>query len=230
MNKNDYFEFEEEGTDFPFYRNHKLFSKREGIGLLISIILFAFLIFGPVRFYDRQEEIILFLAITIPLAICLKGNFNIFFKKPKKEDVLLVILCCIGCMFLQVIFALSIFALGFDSGANTVNSLDWLLLITQFIQIIAEELFKAIVFLLVLYLVYNYTNNRKTSIIISTILSLFMFGLFHANSYSLAYAIFAIGFGGFFELYPYLKTKNLLLSILVHIILNLFIMSAKVLL
>ena len=56
MNKNDYFEFEEEGTDFPFYRDHKLFSKREGVGLLISIILFAFLIFGPVKFYDRQEQ------------------------------------------------------------------------------------------------------------------------------------------------------------------------------
>ena len=225
MNKSDYLSFEEDTTDFPFYKDTNLLQNNTGLGLLISVILFAFLIFGPVRFYDRHEEIILFLAMMIPLAVFLKENFYLFFRKPKQSDIKLLVMCFVCSLFLQTFFAMIVMNLGFSMDANTVNTMDLWIVITQFIQIIAEELFKAIIFLIALHLIYKHTGNRKLSVIIAIAVSLFMFGLFHANSYSLAYAVMAIGFGGFFEFLPYVKTRNLLLTIILHFMINMFIMG-----
>ena len=108
--------------------------------------------------------------------------------------------------------------------SNTAGNLDLVFLIFEFIQIIGEELFRVILFLVVLTICFKYSGNRKTSIIIGTIIALAVFGLMHINSYpNILYCFVVMGIGNFFELYPYLKSKNVLLSIIVHFILNIII-------
>ena len=129
---------------------------------------------------------------------------------------------------MQFVFAFIFTLLGinglFEHTSNIDLSLDLLNIILHFIQVIAEELFKVFIFLIMLHILYKFTNNRKKSMIIGIIATLVIFGLMHANSYNnIWYNIVYVGLGGFFTFYPYLKTKNLLLSIIVHFIQNMII-------
>lgn len=95
-------------------------------------------------------------------------------------------------------------------------------LIINTLQIFSEEIFRIFLFLILMYFLYKYTNNRKKSIIISTVLVLIVFGLMHVNTYG--YNIIQIlllqGFGSIFEFLGYLKTKNLAIPIIIHLLIN----------
>ena len=226
MENSQYFNFEEENTDFPFYKNENFFSKKMGLPLLISVLLFIFLITGPVKFPNFQEQVILFLVTIIPVLYVMIEQRDIFFKTPKKEDIHTLIVSYFG-IFLLLFIIMAILQLAGLSSLITHQSFAPELLniwgyIFEFIQIIGEELFRVFIFLMALYLLYKYTQNRKLSIILATIIALLVFGAMHVNSYdNMIYNLLIIGLGGFFEFYPYLKTKNVLLSIILHVLYNL---------
>ena len=227
MDKNQYFKFEE-NTDFPYYKNSDFLTKKEGILLISSVAIFIFLLFGPVRFLENQTQLLLFFATIIPLLYITSGKLESLFKKPRLKDIELIILSIIGAYILQFVFAFIFTLLGinglFEHTSSIDLSLDLLNIILHFIQVIAEELFKVFIFLIMLHILYKFTNNRKKSMIIGIIATLVIFGLMHANSYNnIWYNIVYVGLGGFFTFYPYLKTKNLLLSIIVHFIQNMII-------
>ena len=113
--------------------------------------------------------------------------------------------------------------IGIQTAANASNgAVDLLFILISFIQIIGEELIKVIVFLIAMFLVYKITNNRKLSIVISTAIALLIFGLMHYSAYNgnLIQIIFIIGLGSVFYMYAYLKTKNVVVSYLCHIIID----------
>lgn len=232
MGNNQYFSFEED-TDFPYYKNNKFLSKKEGIVLISSVLLFIFLILGPLHFLKNQTPAVLFFITLIPLLFITSGTLNTLFKKPKLKDIKIVILSLIGCFGLQFIYAVIFTLIGtMDTFVSHTSYLDLnvslLSILLEVLQVISEELFRAFLFLIFLHLIYKYTNNRKQSIIIGTILVLLVFGLMHVNSYNnIIYCILYMGFGTFFEFYPYLKTKNVLLSIIVHLIYNLVVLFIK---
>ena len=237
MNQSQYFEFEDKNSDFPYYKNKNFFSNRSGLLLLFSIILFILLIFGPIKFKTYQEELILFLAMSLPFVIALKGRLGSLFKKPKISDIKLVILCVLGNLFLLLIITtvdviintvLPINIIHATSSFGSYDSITLLNCIVAAFQIVAEEIFRIMIFITCLYVAYKFSNNRKTSIIIAVVFSLLVFGLMHANTYSnILYCIVVMGFGTFFTLYPYLKTKNVLLSIFVHMIWNLLVLIVQ---
>lgn len=227
MDKNQYFKFEE-NTDFPYYKNSNFLTKKEGILLISSVAMFMFFLFGPVHFLKNQTQLLLFFATIIPLLYLTSGKLNSLFKKPRLKDIELIILSVIGTYILQFVLTFIFALLGINSvfeHTSTVDlTLDSLNMILHFIQVIAEELFRVFIFLIMLHIIHKYTNNRKQSIIIGTLITLVIFGLMHTNSYNnIWYNIVYIGLGGFFTFYPYLKTKNVLLSIIVHFILNMVI-------
>ncbi|MDO5826148.1 MAG: CPBP family intramembrane metalloprotease [Methanosphaera sp.] len=175
--------------------------------------------------------------MTIPFVIATNGKLGSLFKKPKLSDLKLVILCVLGDLFILLLFAIIHVLINSVVPFNIINttqsfgeysSITLLTFIVSLFQIISEELFRVITFLIMLYLMYRFTNNRKTSIIVASIFSLALFGLMHANTYgNIIYCILIMGFGTFFTLYPYLKTKNVLLSILVHMIYNLLVLIVQ---
>ena len=237
MNQSQYFEFEDKDCDFPYYKNMEIFSKKTGLILLFSVILFIILIFGPVKFQSHQEELILFLAMTIPFIIATGGKLGSLFKKPKLSDLKLVILCVLGDLFLLLLIVIINTVINTIVPFDIINttqsfgeysSITILEFIVSLFQIISEELFRVIIFLVILYLMYRFTKDRKKSIIVAVFFSLLVFGLMHANTYGkISYCIAVMGFGTFFTLYPYLKTKNVLLSILVHMIYNLLVLIVQ---
>lgn len=237
MNQSQYFEFEDKKQDFPYYKNGKLFSNKTGLILLFSELLFIILLFGPVKFQSPQEELILFLAMMIAFVIATDGKLGSLFKKPGLNDLKLVVLCVLGDLFLLLLIVIIQTILNtvipFDIINSTqsfgdYSSITILAFIASLFQIVSEELFRVIIFLIILYLMYRFTKDRKTSVIVSAFFSLLLFGLMHANTYgNIGYCIAVMGFGTFFTLYPYLKTKNIVLSILVHIIYNLLVLIVQ---
>ncbi|MBQ6443591.1 MAG: CPBP family intramembrane metalloprotease [Methanosphaera sp.] len=237
MNQSQYFEFEDKKYDFPYYKNKEIFSKKTGLIMLLSVILFIILLFGPVKFKSPQEELILFLAMMIPFIIATGGKLGSLFKRPRLSDLKLVVLCVLGNLFLLLLIVIiqSIIntVIPFDITHTTqsfgeYSSITALAFIASLFQIISEELFRVIIFLIMLYLMYRFTKDRKMSIMVAVFFSLLLFGLMHANTYGkILFCIFVMGFGTFFTLYPYLKTKNILLSILVHMIYNLLVLIVQ---
>ena len=200
--------------------------------MLLSVILFIILLFGPVKFQSPQEELILFLAMMIPFIIATGGKLGSLFKRPRLSDLKLVVLCVLGDLFLLLLIVIiqSIIntVIPFDITHTTQSFGEYSSITASLFQIISEELFRVIIFLIMLYLMYRFTKDRKMSIMVATFISLLIFGLMHANTYGkILFCIFVMGFGTFFTLYPYLKTKNILLSILVHMIYNLLVLIVQ---
>lgn len=225
MGSNDFFEFEDKNEDFPFYNQKDLFDRNSLITLLIPLFLVTFMILGPIKFYPGQQQIILFLVTLIPFLMLTKCNPGYFFKKLSLCDLRLIIVLYITY---QIYYLIIYFILGainyttFSANAYFAN-MDILTLLLNFLQIIAEEFFRVFLFLVLMYFIYKYTGNRKISIVISTLLMFLVFGLMHVNTYN--YKILQIllfqGLGSIFEFAGYLKTKNLAVPILVHMIINL---------
>lgn len=224
MGSNDFFEFEDKNVDFPFYNQKSLFDKNSLMIMVATLVVFTFLIFGPVKFYDGQQQIILFLITLIPLLMLTKCNLGYFFKKLSRNDLRLVILSYIGYMIYYLIIYFLLQAVSYKTTSSTIyfGDMDLLKLFIYLLQVIAEEIFRIFVFLILMYFTYNYTGNRKLSVIISTIVMLVVFALLHVNTYN--YNILQIllfqGLGSIFMFAGYLKTKNMAIPILVHMLGN----------
>jgi len=232
MNKDKFFRFEDRGTDFPYYKYDDFLASRTGLAFMASLLLFVFLILGPVRFMQDQEKLVLFLAMMIPTVLALNGRLGTLFKKPSLSDLKLVILCVLGNFFLLFVIVCITstinMAFSFDPIATAQNyqlsNLSWLTVIASFLQVIAEELLRITCFLLLLWVAYRYTRDRETSVVTATIGCLLLFGILHINTYpNIVYCLLVMGLGTFFTLYSYLKTKNVLLCVLVHAIYNLLV-------
>lgn len=224
MSDVDFFDFEDKDIDFPFYNEKSVFDKNSIIMILSSIFLFIFLILGPVKFFEGQEQIILFLITLIPLLLLTKCNLGMFFRKISLNDLRLVIVSYIGYevyyLIINALFAITNYTT--TPPSTYFQNMDIFAMIMSFLQIFSEEIFRIFVLLLIMYYVYKYTKNRKKSITISTIIVLIIFGLLHVNTYG--YNIIQIlllqGLGSIFETFGYLKTKNLAIPILIHVLIN----------
>lgn len=224
MSNVDFFDFEDKNIDFPFYNEKSIFDKNAIIIILSSLFLFTFLILGPIKFFEGQEQIILFLITIIPLLLLTKCNLGLFFRKISLNDLRLVIVSYIGYKIYYLIvyglFQLTNYAT--TSSDIYFQNMDIFSLIINILQIFSEEIFRIFLLLILMYYLYKYTKDRKKSIIISTVIMLIIFGLLHVNTYG--YNIIQIlllqGFGSIFETFGYLKTKNLAIPILIHILIN----------
>lgn len=89
------FNFLEDGVDFPFYNNIPKLSTAEWLLLLIAVIITLLLITVPGLKTD-YSPILIGLIMLIPALYICKGDYSLFFKKPKKRDILTIILCVIA--------------------------------------------------------------------------------------------------------------------------------------
>ena len=94
--------------------------------------------------------------------------------------------------------------------------------IALFPALMIEELLKFIPFSLLLTVLYKFTNNRKVSVIITTFLILILFGLIHYTQDNTIISVLVIqGFGSIFEYIGYIKTKNILVCYITHLLTDL---------
>jgi len=104
--------------------------------------------------------------------------------------------------------------------AGLDSSVSLLTIVNLLLQVLGEEFFKVFILLIAMYLVYKITGNRNMSIFIGLIASMIIFGLAHYDAYDgkILQILLVQGFGSIFEYYAYLKTKNILVSYLIHLI------------
>ncbi|MBO6111085.1 MAG: hypothetical protein J6P12_09540 [Methanobrevibacter sp.] len=155
----------------------------------------------------------------------MKWDYRAIFRMPSRKDILLAVALFVGYMIYAIIMGEILGYFGVVSpGTVDFNSMDAMKLITSIFSLMGEEFIKFIPFMFFLRVIYKFSNNRKLSVIISVALVMVMFAFLHAyNPIMLIFALFIQGFGSIFEFYGYIKTKNIWISYLTHILTDEFI-------
>lgn len=209
------------GKDIPFYNNIPKLSKWDWTILTGSVLLLiGFLTIIPLP--SEYLSISFFLLGLLPALYICKGKYNIFFKKISLKDIKLIILLLIGMYIYNIVMGANLVRLtGSIAGHSEMNTVPSLIfVISMIIQIFGEEFFKIFLLLILMYLVYRFTNNYKSSIIIGLIGSMIIFGLCHYMAYNgrILQILLLQGFGSIFEYFAYIKTKNIWVSYLLHLL------------
>ena len=93
-------------------------------------------------------------------------------------------------------------------------------------SLMGEELIKLIPFLFFLRLFFKFSNNRKLSIVAAMILVMVFFAMLHLMDLkSLPSVLLIQGLGSIFEFYGYIKTKNVFVSYITHLLTDVFIFT-----
>lgn len=207
--------------DFPFYNDPKI-NIKDIIILLIMPILFTIYTFIP---FDIPFGLTPFIFFGTQLAAFLyvaRGKISLLIKKPNFRDYVRVFVTLI----LQYIVALGIVAiLKFVFGIGTTDNgvfkmnMDVIFWIKVLFQLFGEELYKILIFLAVLTIMYKLTKKRTLSIAIALTISVLCFAFIHMTTYNNVIQIILVqGVASLCCYYNYLKSKNILTSYLQHLL------------
>ena len=210
--------------DFPFYNDNPKIKPLDIVILAIMPILFTIYTFLPNNFLGSFGAYVFCFSQLAAFLIVARGKISLIVKKPKFRDIVRAIVTTI----LQLIFAVFVVAflqyvIKMETNGNAVlqMNMDLKFWITIVVQLFGEELYKILIFLVVLILMYKISKKRTLSITIATIVSLFCFAMIHATTYNSIIQILLIqGVASIFCFYNYLKTKNILTSYLQHFLLD----------
>lgn len=238
----DDFSFEREGVDFPFYKSNPKLTRLNWILLLVSVLisLFQSLFYYPLISISPWLNWFCFLLPPlIILGIC-RSNLSLLFKKLTKKDIFLIFKLSILSIFIMGIIGIVCILFSFFVNVPPDNFtylpatygllVKYLLgTVELVISLMFEELFKFVVFILVLALVYNLSGSRKVSIVCAAFVGMVIFGISHfigdGGLIKLVSDILFRGFGSVFEFYAYIKTKNILVSYFIHLFFDLFLQT-----
>ena len=221
MTQTDWFKFEDEDYDFPFYNKNPYIPKWGWIVLFFALFIGFFLaISDKIHF-----SIIGCMVLIVPVLYFLKWDYKAIFRMPSRRDMLLVVALFAGYMIYALVIGSILDYIGIvSSGTIDPQSLDVMMMVTSIFSVLGEEFIKFIPFMFFLRVIYKYSNNRKLSVIISVALVMLMFASMHAyNPIMFIFALCIQGLGSIFEFFGYIKTKNILVSYLCHIFTDEFI-------
>ncbi len=223
----EFFRIEDEGRDFPYYRKNPGLSKTAWIILLLAppIALIAYIIVGI------ENEIIgsfLFcFLMLVPLLYFSNWDYSLIFRKPTRQEIKLAALLFIGYMIYAIAIGEFLDIIG-QGGTGTAESMymDIYILIGLIFSMMGEELLKFIPLMFLMRVVYRFTENRKLAVIASSVLIMIYFGLLHYEPGTTVISVLLTqGLGTIFELYGYIKTKNLFVPYLSHLFTDVFIIT-----
>lgn len=203
--------------DFPYYNEIPRMSK---IGWLVLLICIPVSYFANVFISGLSNDVIgsifFLLILLVPLLYFSNWDYSLFFQKPTRNEFILAILMALAYFAYSTVFTLLLNANGIPdvtkADANVVA------LISLVFSMMAEELIKFIPLMFLLRVFFKYTSNRRLSIMASSVITLIFFGLIHLEpTVSIISVLVVQGAGSIFHLYVYLKTKNLFVSYLSHL-------------
>jgi len=224
----EFFRFEKQDEDLPFYSGETKLSVGGAILLFICLALFAIPIVFPIPLGDFEFSMYLGLVLLLPTIYLLRGNLNMMFKKIRRSDIKIIV----ACMVLSLVYSFAMIfileAVGIaDSTPLDAEGFIWNLsfIISFLFQLMGEELFKILLFLFMMFLLYNFSHNRNVSFVISLIISMASFGLLHAGFYGGVVQVFLIqGLGSIFDFYGYFKTRNIFVPFIAHVLYDAILM------
>ena len=221
-----WFKWERPEIDFPFYNDDSVPVWHGwlllGVSLFVAVALNVS-IFLPV---DRSifKIIVVFLIPLVTLLFVAHGNIGTIIKKPRLGDIPLTIIVVVLEMVYSLAVGSLLVALGIQTRGNVVfgQTMDAGFFALVFVQLFGEELFKTNMLLGVLLLLFRRSGNRKSAVVIATFVTLLVFGLAHYAAYgSLLQILLIQGLGSIITLFAYLKTKNMLVTYVAHLIIDL---------
>ena len=224
FNLKEKFEFLEEGIDFPFYNDIPKLSGVDWAILVAAVLIFICLV-NIHGFFPKYKFLMYFAVTVIPALYVCKGNYGIFFKKPKLRDIKTIVLCLVLYIIYGVLVAYLMKAFGNPAAGDAVlnNGSKLMYLVGLVVQLWGEEFFKILLLIVIMYLVYKFTDNRNLAIRIAIIVTLITFGLAHMSAYgNLMQVLLIQGLGSIFDLYAYMKTKNVIISYTVHLLTDIY--------
>ena len=222
----EYFKFEATERDFPYYDNNPRISKKAWVILLLTLPI-SFLVYALIGESSEMIGSLAFaLVMLIPLLYFSNWDISLIIHKPTKKEILLAVALFIGYIIYAVVVGdiLDIIGQGSLSGAEDLG-VNVEMTLSLVFSMLAEELIKFIPLMFFMRLFYRITSNRKLSVIVSTVIILIFFGLLHYEPglTPIASVLLIQGAGSIFELYGYIKTKNLLVPYISHLLTDAFI-------
>ena len=111
----NFFNFEREGLDFPFYKGNPKLTKSGWIFLLISVLLLIFhsfvyctVIYNYLYLPPLVEHICFWiLPLLIVLGVC-RSHLSLLFKKLTKNDILLILVLVVFSIDAGIILTVSV--------------------------------------------------------------------------------------------------------------------------
>ena len=225
MGLGEKFEFLEDGIDFPFYNDIPKLSAIDWTIVLFAVLLVVACI-DFLYLPDGTFPIAFCLIMLIPALYICKGDYGLFFKKVRLRDIRTILLCLIGYYAYTLIVVVLLTLFNYESSSNAILSSfanpSLLFIISICLQLLGEEFFKIFILLLVMHVVYKLTGNRGLCIALGIAATLFAFGMIHVNSYDgkILQILLIQGLGTIFDLYAYMKTKNVLVSYILHLLVD----------
>lgn len=207
--------------DFPFY-NDKNIKALDIFILAITPILFTLYTYFPFEMpFGLGPFVFCFVQLGAFLFVA-RGKISLLIKKLSFKDIVRVIITLI----LQFIFAMAVAAIikfvfkVATNGNDVLNmKMDIIFWIKVIVQLFGEELYKILIFLVGLIIMYRLTKKRTLSIVVATTISLLCFALIHMTTYNNVIQILLLqGLASLFCMYNYLKTKNILTSYMQHVL------------
>lgn len=213
----DRFKFEDEGYDFPFYNKNPYIPKWGWVVLFVAFIV------GTVLAVITQKLPLIILGcivFIVPVLYFLKWDYKAIFRMPSRKDLVLIVALFVGYIVYGMVMEMILKQFGIVSpGTMGSEPVTIMTLVTSIFSLMGEEFFKFIPFIFFLRVIYKLSNNRRLAVIISVAIIMVMFACFHAyNPTMLIFALFVQGFGSIFEFYGYIKTKNLIVPYLTHLL------------
>ena len=211
--------------DFPFYNG---IPRMPGIGWIVLLICVpvSLISYQYVALFANEfvASIVFLLIMLIPLLYFSGWDYSLFFKRPTKDEIILAILMFLAFFAYSLVMSLFLAQIGMPS---TGSGEAGIVSIASFVfSMMAEELVKFIPLMFMMRVLFNYTSNRKLAIIVSSAVTLVLFGLMHLEpGVSIISALLIQGLGSAFHLYAYLKTKNLFASYLSHLMTDAIILA-----
>ena len=217
----DWFKFEDKEYDFPFYNKNPHIPKWGWI-----VLFFAFLIGFFLAVSDKIHFALLgCIVLIVPVLYFLKWDYKAIFRMPSRRDLLLVVALFAGYMIYALVIGAILEQFGIvSSGTIDPTAVDVMTIVVTIFTVLGEEFIKFIPLMFFLRVIYKYSKNRKLSVICSVALVMLMFASMHAyNPVMFIFALCIQGIGSIFEFYGYIKTKNILVSYLTHLLTDEFI-------
>lgn len=229
MKKSDFFKFENKNDDFPFYNGDPIsFTFLQGLFLLVVSIASAILfqINGSIpTFVQPVFNIILPLGAFM---LVVKSNWTKIFRKVRFKDILLVIGVLIFNLILTILTGLLISKFTVANANPVANLIQENSLVENIVfclkiipMLFGEELITIIPFLVILlFATKTLKLPRKKVIVLAWILSAIIFGAIHLPTYNwnIVQAVLGIGVVRLVLTFPYIKTKNIWISLFVHVL------------
>ena len=208
--------------DFPFYNDNPKISNIDIFILLIVPILFTIYTFLPYRLPWGITPFVFCGLHLLAFLYVARGKLSLLVRNPNFRDYVRIIVTLI----LQYIFTIGLslflshkYQIAFNGNGIFESDMGLMFWIKIIIQLFGEELYKILIFLGMLTIMFKTTKRRKLSIFVALIVSLTFFSFLHMTTYNNILQILLLqGVATIFCFYNYLKSKNIMTSYIHHLL------------